>query len=136
MTDDSEVIILYIHTFQDFDIEESMSTTSQRSVLDIYLDDIKLDRNVDLNILNFWKVNEGKYGELAYLARDVLSVPLTTVASESTFSIGGRILNKWRSSYLPDNIEALITSRSWLHGYDRKYTSNILLFVFSNFFNI
>lgn len=104
-----------------------MCITPQKSMLDVYLDDKKLDRMADLNIFNFWKEHENKYGELAYLARAILSVPLTTVASESTFSIGGRILNKWRSCYLPDNIEALITSRSWLHGYERKYHYNSLL---------
>ncbi|KAK9713847.1 hypothetical protein RND81_06G054700 [Saponaria officinalis] len=98
--------------------EESVCATPMKSMLDVYLEDGKLDRNVNLNILEFWKVNKSKYGELAHLARDILTVPLTTVASESTFSIGGRILNKWRSSYLPENVEALITFRSWLHGYE------------------
>ncbi|XP_074302028.1 zinc finger BED domain-containing protein DAYSLEEPER-like [Silene latifolia] len=108
------------HDLLAFDNEEYECTTSTttRSVLDDYLDDSKLNRTDDLNILEFWKVNEIKYGHLAYLARDILSVPLTTVASESTFSIGGRILNKWRSSYIPENVEALITSRSWLYGYE------------------
>ncbi|KAK9668680.1 hypothetical protein RND81_13G077900 [Saponaria officinalis] len=109
------------HDLMDFDDEESIYSVTAQSKLNVYLNDGKLDRNVDLNILEFWKLNENKYGHLALLARDILTVPLTTVASESTFSIGGMILNKWRSSYLPDNIEALITSRSWLHGYDGKY---------------
>ncbi|KAH9622796.1 hypothetical protein KSS87_021221 [Heliosperma pusillum] len=107
------------YALMDLDSEECVSyTSSGKSKLELYLDDTRLSRDENLNILKFWKVNEKKYGELAYLARDILTVPLTTVASESTFSIGGRILNKWRSSYLPDNVEALITSRSWLFGYN------------------
>lgn len=85
----------------------------------MYLEEPILDQNQDtpFNVLDFWKENEIKYGKLSHLARDILTVPLTTVASESTFSIGGRILNKWRSSILPEHMEVLITSRSWLHGY-------------------
>ena len=48
-------------------------------MLSIYLEDPKIERKVDLNVLKFWKTNEAKYGELSNLARDVLSVPLTTV---------------------------------------------------------
>ena len=96
-------------------------------MLSVYLEDPKIERKVDLDVLEFWKTNEAKYGELCDLARDVLSVPLTTVASESTFSIGGRILSKWKSSYLPENVEALITTRSWLYGFECKYLSNFLL---------
>ncbi|KAL4351826.1 hypothetical protein GQ457_06G005140 [Hibiscus cannabinus] len=103
--------------FADYDKREATSSCA-KTQLDIYLDDPKMDRKVELDILNFWKENEHRYGELSRLARDILTVPLTTVASESTFSIGGRILNKWRSSYIPENVEALITTRSWLFGYE------------------
>ncbi|KAK1366638.1 hypothetical protein POM88_042199 [Heracleum sosnowskyi] len=88
----------------DLDTEDS-SDVSTKSKLDLYLEEPRLNRDEELNILDFWGKNETKYGELSYMARDILSVPLTTVASESSFSIGGRILNKWRSSYLPENVE-------------------------------
>lgn len=102
--------------FAKYDNEEAFSCSVERSPLDLYLTDPKMDRTTKLNILDFWKEKEHRYKELSHLARDIVSVPLTTVASESTFSIGGRILNKWRSSYLPENVGALITSRSWLFG--------------------
>ena len=32
--------------------------------------------------------------------------------------MGGRILNKWRSALVPENVEALVTTQNWLNGYD------------------
>ncbi|KAL4352505.1 hypothetical protein GQ457_06G017640 [Hibiscus cannabinus] len=103
---------------RDYDKEETMILDYKKAHLDVYYEDPKMDRKIEFDILNFWKENEQRYGRLSYLARDILSVPLTTVTTKSTFSIVGRILNKWRSSYIPENVEALITSRSWLFGYE------------------
>jgi len=63
-------------------------------MLDRYLGDPKIERKRELDVMTFWKENAEQYKELSQLVRDILSVPVTTVASESTFSIGGRILNK------------------------------------------
>jgi hypothetical protein len=49
--------------------------------------------NANFNILNWWKVNSTKFLTLAKIVRDVLAIPITTVASESTFSIIGRLLD-------------------------------------------
>ena len=41
------------------------------------------------------------------MARDLLTPPASIVASESAFSIGGRVLEEWRSRLSPDVLEGL-----------------------------
>ena len=48
------------------------------------------------------------------MARDILTIPLSTVASESAFSVGGRVLDAFRSSLKPDIVEAVICLSDWL----------------------
>ena len=51
---------------------------------------------------------------LSKLARHVLAVPISTVASESTFSTGGRVIDKYRSSLNTETAEALICAQDWI----------------------
>ena len=55
----------------------------------------------DFDILSWWKENQRKCRVLSQIARDVLAIQVSTVASESTFSIEGRILDPFRSSLSP-----------------------------------
>ncbi|XP_060200821.1 zinc finger BED domain-containing protein RICESLEEPER 2-like [Lycium barbarum] len=106
--------------FDEFKKFESQSVCNAgKSELDLYLEELKLDYDKfhDLDVIKYWKENERKYLDLSVMARDVLSVPITTVASESKFSIGGRVLTKYRSCIHPENVQTLVTTRNWLHGF-------------------
>ncbi|XP_059304020.1 zinc finger BED domain-containing protein DAYSLEEPER-like [Lycium ferocissimum] len=104
---------------EEFDMFESqLESNTGKTQLDLYLEEASLDRktNPNLDVLGFWKDNRLRYPELSLMTRDVFSVPITTVASESAFSIGGRIIGKFRSSILPANAEAQLCTRDWICG--------------------
>ena len=82
----------------------------------MYLDEPRNDLGEDLDVLCFWKAHQYRYPELACMARDILSIPISTVAFESAFSNGGRVLDQYRSALKPETVEALICTRDWLFG--------------------
>jgi hypothetical protein len=45
-----------------------------------------------------------------------LALPITTVASESAFSTGGRMLDSFRSSLVPNMVETLVCAQNWLRS--------------------
>ncbi|KAI3750702.1 hypothetical protein L2E82_21455 [Cichorium intybus] len=59
------------------------------------------------DILNWWKINSPRFPILSLLARDVLAIPISIVASESVFSTSGRVLDVFRSSLNTDMVECL-----------------------------
>lgn len=76
-----------------------------------------------IRILDFWKSQQYRYPDLARLSMDILCVPVSTVASESAFSLGGRILDQYRSSMSPPTVEALICTRDWLFAENGMFYS-------------
>ena len=44
----------------------------------------------------------------------MLAIPVSTIASESVFSIGGRILDPFRSSLSPLMVQNLVCAQDWL----------------------
>jgi len=73
------------------------------------------DAKGNFDILSYWKVNEFRYPIVAAMARDILSIHISTVASESTFSVGGRVIDQYRSLLKLDIVEALVCTRDWLY---------------------
>ncbi|BBG93704.1 BED zinc finger [Prunus dulcis] len=70
------------------------------------------ERN-NFNILDWWKAHEKNFPVLSIMARDVLTTPVSTVASESAFSAGGRVLDEKRTRLTPQICEALMCLKDW-----------------------
>ncbi|XP_075489251.1 uncharacterized protein LOC142528079 isoform X2 [Primulina tabacum] len=99
--------------------ESQTIRSAGKSELDLYLEELKLEfvYYQNLDVLEHWKNHKHRYPSLSLMACDILSIPITTVASESTFSIGAHVLTKYRSRILPEKVQALICTRNWLRGY-------------------
>lgn len=82
--------------------------------MDVYLDEEVLPRSPNFDILLWWKLNGVKYPTLQAIARDVLVIPVSTVASKSVFSTSGYIVSPHRSRLHWTTLEAFMCARSWL----------------------
>ncbi|XP_075473679.1 zinc finger BED domain-containing protein RICESLEEPER 2-like [Primulina tabacum] len=85
-----------------------------KTELDRYLGEENEVENEQFAILLWWKMNEPRFPTLAEMARNVLAIPISTVASESAFNIGGRVLDSFRSSLTHKLVQALICVKDWL----------------------
>jgi len=82
--------------------------------LDKYMADPPLRLSGQFDILAWWKNQTDEYPVLAKIARDLLAVQVSTVASESAFSAGGRVVDPFRSRLDPEMVEALICMKDWV----------------------
>ncbi|XP_077246139.1 zinc finger BED domain-containing protein RICESLEEPER 3-like [Tasmannia lanceolata] len=112
-------------SFQDIqrvdEFEEFCQSTEtfrpSKSEMDTYLEEIRFKcEKAHFDVLEWWKMNTLKFPTLSKMARDILTIPITTVASESAFSAGGRVLDQYRSSLSPKTVDGLICSGSWLRA--------------------
>ena len=93
------------------------STTGEgheKSELDYYLKEPILPRISDFDVLSRWKTNGIKYLTLQMIVPDIHAILVSTVASESTFNTGGRMVSKHHSRLHPNTLEALMCAQSWL----------------------
>jgi hAT family C-terminal dimerisation region len=74
------------------------------------------DDNSSFDILLWWKTNTTRYPILYSIVRDILAIPISTVASESAFSKGGSILDSFMSFLSPKIVQALVCTPNWLQS--------------------
>ncbi|KAK3229766.1 hypothetical protein Dsin_001647 [Dipteronia sinensis] len=98
----------------DASVSNATSIASIKSDFDYYLEEPLMPRDEDFDILNWWKANASKYPILHAIARDVLAIPVSTVASESAFSTSGRFVSPHRSRHHPKTLQALMCTQDWL----------------------
>ncbi|CAL4888787.1 unnamed protein product [Urochloa decumbens] len=101
-------------------IDQQMSSNgggnvTVKSELEKYFSEDNEEDTKGFDILKWWKDNEKRFF-LSRMARDLLAVPISTVASESAFSLGGRVLDDFRSSLTPTMVERLVCASDWIRG--------------------
>ena len=96
---------------------QETTTEASKSELRRYLDEPNVDPDDrTFVLLDWWKVNTHRFPVISKMARRFLTIPATSVSSESTFSTGDRILDDYRSSLLPALVERLVCASSWIRG--------------------
>ena len=82
----------------------------------MYLEDSRLSKrqNPKFEVLSWWREHYNRFIELSLMAQDFMSIPITIVASESSFSIGKKkkILTLYQSRLLPKNMKAMLCTKS------------------------
>ena len=78
----------------------SMSDLSKYLDID-YLSYLSHDEIKKFDIMKWWKSHESTFLVISKMARDLLTPPLSTVASESAFSIASSMIRDRRTSLIP-----------------------------------
>jgi hypothetical protein len=114
--------------------KKTTSFVRSKNELDRYLEEETLphDESDYFDILGRWKLEGARYPTLRLITRDILAIPITTVASESAFSTSGRVLSEHRSRLTPKMLEALMCSKSWL----RHNLKGIKMCIYNEFFSL
>ncbi|KAB2072822.1 hypothetical protein ES319_A07G043500v1, partial [Gossypium barbadense] len=92
------------------------STRSEKSQLDNYLEEPELELNSQIDVLDYWSKSSVRYNELSLLARDLLAIPISTVASESAFSMGKKVITPIKSSLKPKTVQAVVCLDDWMRA--------------------
>lgn len=90
----------------------SSPSQDEGSGIDDYLS-FQFETNENFHIIKWWHSHSVQFPILARIAKDVLAIPASTVASESAFSAGKRVLDEKRSSLHPDTIEICVCKKDW-----------------------
>jgi hypothetical protein len=117
--------------FQSF-LKSVDTTQPVQSDLQRYLEEgvyiYVMGSDAEFNALEWWKANAHKFRILSKLARDILSIPITTVSSEYRFSAGGRVIDLYRASMSLEIVQMLVCGADWVnvpYGSENKSTVNV-----------
>jgi hypothetical protein len=65
------------------------------------------------SILSWWHVHKRTYHVLSMLAKDIMIIPISTIFSESAFSLCGRVIKERRRSLTSKHVEMLSLLKDW-----------------------
>ncbi|CAH2036979.1 unnamed protein product, partial [Thlaspi arvense] len=67
-------------------------------------------------VLDWWKVNSGRYPRLSHMARDFLAVQATSAAPEEIFCSKGEEIDKQKYCMPHDSTRSVLCIRSWIEA--------------------
>ncbi|KAK2648324.1 hypothetical protein Ddye_015813 [Dipteronia dyeriana] len=91
-----------------------ISDVNEKSKLDCYLEEKTLPMSHGFDILGWLKFNGIKYPIMSEIARDILAIPISTIALECSCSTSGRIVSTHRNRLQPSTLEVIMCTQNWL----------------------
>lgn len=73
---------------------------------------VESDRKIDP--VQWWKLHEHRFPNLARMARDHMAIPASSVPSEQLFSRAGDVITKKRNRMLEGSCSSILLIKSWL----------------------
>lgn len=107
---------LEIQFAMEFEKDTSLNESMNKNEVDSYLMEALERKSNTFDILMWQKANSNKYPILSHIARDLLVMHVSIVASESAFSAEGKVFNCYMSSLSPKTIEALICTKNGVNA--------------------
>lgn len=109
-------------------LSKKRKADNMKSDLKLYLEEKNPNVTEKCDVLSYWIKSMVRYPNLACMARDILTIPISTVPSESAFSMGKKLINPWRASLGEKIIEVLACYEDWLHSKGLKL-GKLLIFL-------
>ncbi|XP_074337102.1 zinc finger BED domain-containing protein RICESLEEPER 2-like [Apium graveolens] len=103
-----------MNDYESFIRESGGIVEPTKSELEEYLSEKIIAPTSKFDVLAWWKGNSSKFPILSKMACDVLSIPISTVVLESSFSAGGRVIEPHRSCLKPETVEMLLCGADWV----------------------
>jgi inhibitor of KinA sporulation pathway (predicted exonuclease) len=80
-----------------------------------------------MDVLKWWEENKLQYPVLSTMARDILTMQVSTADPDSVFDTEIKELDEYRSSLRPETVEALVCAKDWLQYRSATEVSNALV---------
>ncbi|XP_061978153.1 zinc finger BED domain-containing protein DAYSLEEPER-like isoform X2 [Populus nigra] len=111
----------------DFDAYVETTSQNMKSELEQYLEESLLPRFQEMDVLKWWEENKLQYPVLSKMARDILTMQVSTADPDSVFDTEIKELDEYRSSLRPEAVEALVCAKDWLQYRSSTQVSNALV---------
>ena len=92
---------------------DSSSEEEDEDEVDQYLK-LKVSKDKDLNILEWWNNHKNEFSALAILSSYYLAIPASSASSEREFSAAGQTISERRTNLNPETIDSILILHSSL----------------------